>query len=137
MNIYDAVPTQVWKITTDDGTSNKSAPAEDSINLGRVSLTNKILYICVQTASTATKSQVKFIANSFSIALKTGTIQFTFSNAGPAANFLYMRSFGMHSDMSIVAQKNADYYKWYVQRYLTPNISPINKFDATNWVPLS
>jgi len=136
MNIYDAIPTQVWKITTDDGTSNKSAPAEDSINFGRVSLTDKILYIAIQTASTATKSQVKFIANSFSIALKTGTTQFTFSNAGPAANFLFMRSFGMYSDMSVVSQKNADYYKWYVRTYLTPNINPINNFDATNWGPL-
>lgn len=136
MNVYDAVPTQVWKITTDDGTSNKSAPAEDSINFDRVSLTDKILYICVQTASTATKSQVKFIANSFNIALKTGTVQFTFSNAGPATNFLYMRSFGMHSDMSVVNQKNADYYKWYVKTYLTPNITPVNKFNDTNWAPL-
>jgi len=136
MNVYDAVPTQVWKITTDDGTSNKSAPAEDSINLARVSLTDKILYICIQTASTATKSQVKFIANSFSIALKTGTVQFTFSNAGPAANFLYMRSFGMYSDMSVVAQKNADYYKHYVTKYLTPSIIPVNKFNDTNWAPL-
>jgi hypothetical protein len=136
MNVYDAVPTQVWKITTDDGTSNKSAPAEDSINLARVSLTDKILYICIQTASTATKSQVKFIANSFSIALKTGTVQFTFSNAGPAANFLYMRSLSMYSDMSVVSQKNADYYKWYVRTYLTPNITPINNFDSTNWSSL-
>ena len=136
MNVYDAVPTQVWKITTDDGTSNKSAPAEDSINFGRVSLTDKILYIVIQTASTATKGQVKFIANSFSIALKTGTVQFTFSNAGPATNFLYMRSFGIHSDMSVVVQKNADYYKWYVRKYLTPNITPINNFDSTNWSSL-
>jgi len=136
MNVYDAVPTPVWKITTDDGPSNKSAPAEDSINFDRVSLTDKILYIVIQTASTATKSQVKFIANSFNITLKTGTVQFTFSNAGPATNFLYMRSVGMHSDMSIVAQKNADYYKYYVSKYLTPNITPINKFNDTNWAPL-
>lgn len=137
MNLYDAVPTAVWKITTDNGTSNQSAPAEDSINLDRVSLDDKILYIVIQSASTAAKGHVKFIANSFSIALKTGTVQFTFSNAGPATNFLYMRSFGMHSDMSIVRQKNAEYYKHYVNKYLTPTIIPVNKFADTNWDALA
>jgi len=137
MNVYDAVPTAVWKITTDNGTSNQSAPAEDSINLDRVSLDDRILYIAIQSASTAAKGHVKFIANSFSIALKTGTVQFTFSNSGPATNFLYMRSFGMHSDMSIVAQKNANYYKHYVNKYLTPSIIPVNKFADTNWDALA
>lgn len=137
MNVYDAVPTPVWGIITENGINKNSASLLDHIDLNSVSLHDKIKYICISTATDALLGHVKFIANSFSIALKTGTVQFTFSNAGPATNFLYMRSFGMHSDMSIVRQKNADYYKHYVRKYLSPSIIPVNKFTDTNWESLS
>ena len=132
MNLYDAVPTPVWKITTDDGTSSNSAPAEDSINLNRVSLTDKVAYIVIQSASTAAKSNVKFIANSFNIALTTGTVQFTFSNSGPSTNFLFMRANKMHSDMSVVLDKNIDQFKAYETAYLKPNFAAINSGSYSN-----
>lgn len=137
MNVYDAIKTPVWGITTENGINKNSASVLDHIDENFISVDDTIKYICIQTATDALLGNVKFIANSFNIALKTGTVQFTFSNAGPASNFLYMRQFGMHSDMSVVAQKNADYYKRYVYKYLMPSIDPVNKYSNTNWDALT
>ena len=125
MNLYDAIKIKS-SILTENGTNKTCGSLLDHIDTDRVSLDDKIKYICISTDSGAQLRQVKFIANSFNIALKTGTVQFTFSNSGPAANFFLMRSNKIHTDMSVVSSKNIKQFKEYEANYLAPNYAAIN-----------
>jgi predicted RNase H-related nuclease YkuK (DUF458 family) len=95
-----------------------------------VSLDDEVLCFVIGTDSTAQQNDVKFIANSLNVRVKTGTTQFTFSNNGPSTNFMFMNIYKMNSDMSAVTPKNISLFKSYKETYLMPKLPEIN---ATNW----
>lgn len=130
MNNYNVTSLKCMGITTKNGTNRSNNDTLQSIDTNLVSLTDEVYAIVIGSDSSPSPNKVKFIANSMNVRLKTGTTQFTFSNAGAATNFMFMNMYKMNSDMSAVSNKNIATFKTYKSTYLDPNIPAIN---ATNW----
>ncbi len=75
------------------------ASANPVINPAMVSSTDKIRYLVVQS-SPAAAGAVNFILNSFNVCVKSGTTNYTFSNAGVTSNYLYNYFFKKNADFT-------------------------------------
>lgn len=71
-----------------------------SVDTNIVSLTDKVVYITIQTTAGETVGNVNTVINSLNLCLKTGTTQFTFSNAGVVSNYLFNYLFTKNTDFS-------------------------------------
>jgi hypothetical protein len=130
MNKYNTTGLKYTAIYTENGTNRNSSSGMATIDTNLVSLDDEVLCFVIGTDSTAQQNDVKFIANSLNVRVKTGTTQFTFSNNGPSTNFMFMNIYKMNSDMSAVTPKNISLFKSYKETYLMPKLPEIN---ATNW----
>ena len=130
MNNYNVTGLKCVSICTENGANKNTNVPLAAINEQIVNLTDEILYIAINTASTAAQNDVKFVAESLNIRLKTGTTQFTFSNNGPSTNFIFMNMHRMYSNMSVVYPKNIAMFQAYKLTYLIPQLASI---DASNW----
>ena len=124
MNNYNVTGLKCTDIYTENGTNKNSSSSKQTIDFDLVSLTDEILYIAINTDSGAAQNDVKFVANSLNICLKTGTTQFTFSNNGPSTNFMFLNTYKMNINMSAVTLKNINMFKAYKSTYL--NVAAIN-----------
>ncbi len=78
-----------------------------------VSPTDKIAFIVIQTASTASVNDVEFVLNSVHLRTLKGTTQLMFQNAGPSSNYMFNTFFQKNSDFSSISSKNTAYLAAY------------------------
>jgi hypothetical protein len=75
------------------------ASSNPIINPAIVSSTDRIKYLVVRS-SPAAAGAVNFVLNSFNVCVKTGTTNYTFSNAGVTSNYLYNYFFKKNADFT-------------------------------------
>ena len=103
MNVYNKTLIGSPLVQTSNAT-NKNNGTEGSngatIDSAIVSPTDKILFFTIGTSALASANNVCAVINSLNVCVKTGTTQFSFSNAGVVSNYLFNYFFQKNTDFT-------------------------------------
>jgi hypothetical protein len=103
MNVYNKTLLSCQLVQTSNAT-NKNNGTQGSngttFDSAIVSPSDKILFFTIGTSALASANNVCAVINSLNICVKTGTTQFSFSNAGVVSNYLFNYFFQKNTDFT-------------------------------------
>jgi cytoskeletal protein CcmA (bactofilin family) len=103
MNVYNKTFLKSLSVLTTNGANRNNADQGSvgtSIDNLIVLPTDKILAFTISTDSGSSAGNVSAVINSLNVCIKTGTTQFTFSNAGVVSNYLFNYFFSKNTDFT-------------------------------------